>query len=266
MSVQQFTGASVLSTLNQNLETSNYQSMQITNNSNYGFTLISEPNSVTVGYINPWENMIMPLDGISTLKIQVNNSLNSATPFTPIQTQELLQVQFSRLTVLGTSKTSSAVITSTNIASNNAGPIDITIDSSGNTIEVGNSVSTPVNNLPVYSSPATSTYVGVGTSWSTILTLNATCQRIFLNTSNSSTTALNSAQTYLLQLLNSSGDTIMEFSFFVGAIPAMVSSLITAGPDFVIDLSPGIYIAEIQISTNIVDSGTSPTALVNVVI
>ena len=292
MSVEQFTGTTVLSTLNRQLECSNYQSVQITNNSNYGFTLSNVGNRVVIGYVNPWENIIMPLDSIATLGIVVNNSLNSATPFTPIQTQELLQVQFSRLTVLGTSKTSSAVITSTNItssgvlnvqfngtqdvqfpsaqdvnlAANNAGPIDITIDSSGNTIEVGNAVSSPVNNLPVYSSPATSTYVGVGTSWSTILTLNATCQRIFLNTSNSSTTALNSAQTYLLQLLNSSGDTIMEFSFFVGAIPAMVSSLITAGPDFVIDLSPGIYIADIEISTNIVDSGTSPTALVNVVI
>ena len=117
MSVEQFTGTSVLSVLNKQLECSNYQSVQITNNSNYGFTLSNVGNRVIIGYVNPWENMIMPLDGVSTLGIVVNNSLNSATPFSPIQTQELLQVQFSRLTVLGTSKTSSAVITSTNITS-----------------------------------------------------------------------------------------------------------------------------------------------------
>ena len=117
MSVQQFTGTTVLSILNQQLECSNYQSVQITNNSNYGFTLSNVGNRTVIGYVNPWENIIMPLDGIATLGIVVNNSLNSATPFSPIQTQELLQVQFSRLTVMGTSKTSSAVITSTNITS-----------------------------------------------------------------------------------------------------------------------------------------------------
>ena len=134
MSVQQFTGASVLSTLNQNLETSNYQSMQITNNSNYGFTLISEPNSVTVGYINPWENMIMPLDGISTLKIQVNTTLNIAHPFTPIQSQEMLQVQLSRLSVTATTKTSSAILStvqnSLSISGTISGTVRISVNSS----------------------------------------------------------------------------------------------------------------------------------------
>ena len=145
MSVQQFTGASVLSTLNQNLETSNYQSMQITNNSNYGFTLISEPNSVTVGYINPWENMIMPLDGISTLKIQVNTTLNIAHPFTPIQSQEMLQVQLSRLSVTATTKTSSAILSTVQNSLSISGTIN-------GTVNVGNTVNTSatITNEPTF--------------------------------------------------------------------------------------------------------------------
>ena len=162
MSVEQFTGTSVLSVLNKQLECSNYQSVQITNNSNYGFTLSNVGNRTVIGYVNPWENMIMPLDSIATLGIVVNNSLNSATPFTPIQTQELLQVQFSRLTVLGTSKTSSAVITSTNITSSGVLNVQfpsaqtvnatvtneptVNISGSGNTVEVAGTVNNNVVN------------------------------------------------------------------------------------------------------------------------
>ena len=53
MSVEQFTGTSVLSVLNKQLECSNYQSVQITNNSNYGFTLSNVGNRVVIGYVNP---------------------------------------------------------------------------------------------------------------------------------------------------------------------------------------------------------------------
>ena len=159
MSVQQFTGASVLSTLNQNLETSNYQSMQITNNSNYGFTLISEPNSVTVGYINPWENMIMPLDGISTLKIQVNTTLNIAHPFTPIQSQEMLQVQLSRLSVTATTKTSSAILSTVQNSLSISGTIN-------GTVNVGNTVNTSatITNEPTFNISSGGNTVSIGSS------------------------------------------------------------------------------------------------------
>lgn len=148
MSVEQFTGTTVLSTLNQQLECSNYQSVQITNNSNYGFTLSNVGNRVVIAYVNPWENIIMPLEGIATLGIAVNNSLNSGIPFIPIQTQELLQVQFTRLKVSGTSKTSSAVVTSTNFANTYTLADTISIST---TVGVVSSITLPISPMTIYS-------------------------------------------------------------------------------------------------------------------
>ena len=148
------------------------------------------------------------------------------------------------------------------------------IDSTANNVTIGsgivtvnNDVTNPVNTQPVNGSPTNSNYVGLVTYYTTILTVNAVVQKLFISTNNSSSnTALNADTAYLVQLMNESGQSALLFTFNVGAIPPMPGGTVTSGPFFEIDLSPGVYVSTVNALVNIVDSGSEPTIVVGVVI
>ena len=126
-------------------------------------------------------------------------------------------------------------------------------------VTVNNDVTNPVNTQPIAGTPTASQYIGLTTTYQTVLTLNAVCQRLMISTNNSSsTTALDSRTAYLVQISNNgqTSSSNLLWTFNVGSIPAMPSGLVTSGPFFEIDLSPGVYVGQVLALVNYIASGS----------
>lgn len=140
--------------------------------------------------------------------------------------------------------------------------LDQTVGNNG--VLVNNEVANPVNIQPISGSPVSSAFVGLTTSWYDTLVINAVVQKIMVSTLNLSTSAPTASNQTLLianQGSSSGGSYNPEYLLDMSDIPEQTTGTAVAGPFYVIDLSPGVYITTLATSTNTTASGTPAVAL-----